>query len=236
MKKILIITFLVFSDFAYSSPCEFTGKVTPEDQTEKVKTIYRDMCEWFISTFPEKPLNPEISLNEVHFIESLEGVEMSEHLKDSNGGFYSQMEKEVSKIVIFYSNQQGFWIDNSLWRDSALAHEIFHYLKKSCCFDTLSKVKRMNTALMEASAYWAQDQFIRRHSDQNIMDLIWEDRRKNVKVIRGFFLSVYSIYKLDLAKYIYNALIWFGKKPQARLHYIVEGYYTIEERNTRRLH
>ena len=236
MKKILTITILIFSHFSYSNQCEFTGKVTPEDQTEKVKTIYKDMCEWFITTFPEKPVNPAISLNEVNFIESLDGVEISEHLEDSNGVFYSQMERDVSKIVIFYSNQQVFWINNSLWRDSVLAHEIFHYLKKSCCFDTLSKVKRINTALMEASAYWAQDQFIKRHSNQNLMDLIREDKRKDVKVIRGFFSSAYFIYNLNLAKYVYNALIWFGENPQTRFHNIVEGYYTIKERTHRRLY
>ncbi len=235
MKKILIITFLALPYFSYSNQCEFTGKVTPEDQIEKVRTIYRDMCEWFTSTFPENPLNPEISLNEVSFIESLEGVEHPDQLEDSNGIFYSQTEKNVSKIIMFYSNQHDVWMNTPLWQDSALAHEIFHYLKKSCCFKTLSKVKRIDTALMEASAYWAQDQFVRRHSNQELMDLIWEDKKENVKAIRGFMSVAYFLYNMDLAKYVHNALIWFGENPQTRFNNIVEGYYTIRERTHRRL-
>ena len=231
MQKILIITFFLFSYFSYSDQCEFTGKVTPEEQTEKVKAIYKDMCKWFLTTFPEKPFNPEITLNEVSFVESLEGVDISEQLEDSFGIFHTQIEKEVSKIIIFYSNQHNvFWFDNSLWRDSVLAHEIFHYLKKSCCFETLSKVKRIDEALMEASAYWAQDQFVKRHSDQSLIDLIKEDKRKNLRVFNGFVSLAYFIYNLDLTKYIYNALIWFGEDPQTKLHNIVNGYYTIKTR------
>lgn len=63
------------------------------------------------------------------------------------------MNQEINEIVVLNAVTSEHWKVTPLWRDSELVHEIIHYLTKSSSWDTLSKVDRMNYAILEAHAY-----------------------------------------------------------------------------------
>ena len=117
------------------------------------------------------------------------------------------------------------WKATLLWRDSELVHEIVHYLTKSSSWGTLSKVDRMNYVILEAHAYWSQDQYIRRKSGGNLTlnDFIINKDEENV--VDAFeFLSI-PMYNRNKNKFLYNALLWFDIDPEEKFAGIVTGKY-----------
>ena len=231
IKKI-ILSFLFIPFFSYSNPCEFKAKVTPIEFTERVESIYKDMCEWYVSTFPDNPLNPEIILNDIKFVDSWDKID---YVKDSNelsGVYYAMVEKDKNEVVVLYPPKNTRWVNTPLWVDSVLAHEFFHYFTKSCCYENIIAVERMDMALFEASAYWSQDQFLKRVSGKNLVDLIVEKERE-FKEIKGFKRIAHIMYQMAPSVYLYNSVIWFDDNPQLKLSNLVDGVYTLHEMSYR---
>ena len=226
----LFTAFLFFSSLSYSNQCEFTAEVTPKERTETVKAIYKEMCEWFVNTFPSKSLNPDIPLNDVIFVESWDSIKYVELSDDTVGFFYSPWEKEKNEIVIHDVPQNSFWVNTPFWIETVLAHELFHYFTKSCCFDLYTEFQNIDVALREASAYWAQDQFIRRNSNKTLFDFIKEDRKskKDMKEISDFHLMAYWFYSSPTVSYLYNVPLWFGDNPQKKFDDLVNGAFNMD--------
>ena len=210
--KFIFIIFLLLCETAYSNPCEFTAKVTPEKQTERVKTIYEDTCAWFIKTFDAAP-SPDIPLDEVTFIQSWSSVE---YLKDvdterldgsSHGVLFSSEKKTVNEIFILENTQSDFWNITTFWLDSLLAHEFVHYLTKSSRWNSLSKVEGMDIPILESHAYWSQDQYIRRHSGGTIKLEDFLKEKDEIDVVHNFEEYAFRLRRKSMSNYIYNAIL-----------------------------
>lgn len=208
----------------HSDPCDFKAKVTPKEKTEKVEAIYRETCEWFIHVFQAIP-SPDIPLDDIKFLESWDSVPYVRNTDGLYATFYANHIKEVNEIVILNTAVSEHWKVTPLWRDSELVHEIVHYLTKSSSWDTLSKVDRMNYAILEAHAYWSQDQYIRRKSNGKLTlnDFMIDKNEENV--VDTFEFSSISLYNREKKKYLYNALLWFSIDPQKKFAGIVTGEY-----------
>ena len=215
-------------------PCHFSAKVTPEKWKEKVQSIYEEMCHHFMDTFPDYPLNPEIPLNDVKFVKSWDEVDYvtdSDHLA---GLYYSPYtDRDINEIIVQWPAQTEYWYHTELWLDSVLAHEIFHYFTKSCCFEELKKVENLDASIIEASAYWAQNEYIKRHSNMILTDLISKKSSTEVKdmVNMESFSTVANIlYMMAMHRYLHNAPKWFGNDPQKKFDNLIKGHYNFSDR------
>ena len=211
-------------NFLHPDPCEFKAKVTPEEKTEKVEAIYRETCEWFIHVFQAIP-SPDIPLDDIKFVESWDSVPYVKNTDGLYGTFYANHIKEVNEIVILNVAVSEHWKVTPLWRDSELVHEIVHYLTKSSSWDTLSKVDRMNYAILEAHAYWSQDQYIRRKSNGTLTLNDFITDKGEATIVYNFEFSSIPLYNREKGKYLYNAIAWFGTDPQKKFAGIVTGKY-----------
>ncbi len=229
--KFIFIILLLLCETAYSNPCEFTAKVTPERQTKRVKGIYEDTCAWFIETFDAVP-SADIPLDEVEFIQTWRSVERIENPDRydgySHGVFFSSKEKAENKIFISENPESANWNITPFWIDSLLAHEIVHYLMKASRWDSLSQVERMNIPVLESHAYWSQDKYIRRHSGgtMGLEDFLKETDEKIIDVVHDFERSALHLLRSSHSGYLYNAIRWFNTDPEKKFNNIVSGRYT----------
>ena len=230
--KFIFIIFLLLCETAYSNPCEFTAKVTPEKQTERVKAVYKDTCTWFISVFDAVP-SPDIPLDKVTFIQSWSSVK---YLKDvdterldgsSHGVLFSSEKKTVNEIFILENTQSDFWNITTFWLDSLLAHEFVHYLTKSSRWNSLSQVKRMNISILESHAYWSQDQYIQNHSEGRLTLINFIIHKDEMYPINSFVEYSVHLRRRSMSRYIYNAILWFDTDPKRKFDGIVNGSYIL---------
>ena len=232
--KYIFIIFLFLCETAYSNPCKFTAKVTPERETKRVKDIYKDTCVWFIQTFDAVP-SLDIPLDEVTFIQSWSSIEHMEHPERYNGSshglFYSSKEKEVNKIFISESTDSEVWEITPLWLDSLIAHEFVHYLTKASKWDALSQVEGMNRLILESHAYWSQDRYIRRHSGgekRKLADYL-KEKKEGELPYHVFETDVHHLFRSSHRDYIESALLWFERDPKGKFNNIVNGIYRIPQ-------
>ena len=256
--------FLFFMSFSsYSQDCKYKGEVSPVKFQNRVKKTYKDMCEWWYRTFPSKPLRDDIVLSQVNFIKNFEGRGYPEGVGDDHSGIFWRMDKkDFNEVVVRYPPPNHTWIkgaDEAI-ADGVLAHEIFHFFKKSCCFNTMAEVRKkkkmINGTYYEGSAYWAQDQYLKRAYGKSLFDFflikkeegkeceaVLEEREdKNCEfvvengedkgyrdVIENF--ETISIYQnaglIDLPKRVYNSTLWFAENPQERLDGLVKGRHLM---------
>ena len=155
-------------------------------------------------------------------MESWNSVKYVKNKNNLHGTLHANHIKEINEIVILSNIVSEYWRVTPLWYDSVLVHEIIHYLTKSSSWDTLSKVDRMNYAILEAHSYWSQDQYIRRKSGEKLTlnDFIIDKDEENV-VDTFEFLSI-PLYNRNKNKYLYNAILWFDIDPKG----IFEGNVT----------
>ena len=229
--KFIFIIFLFLCETAYSNPCEFTAKVTPEKETDRVKNIYEDTCAWFIQTFEAVP-SPDIPLDEVTFIQSWSSVEHIENPERynsfSHGWFYSSKEKEVNQIFISENTNSEIWNITPLWLDSLIAHELVHYFTKASKWNTLSQVEKMNILILESHAYWSQDQYIRRHSKGGRIKLAnYLKEVKKKPPHHTFEVDAHHLFRSSHRNYIESAIHWFESNPKGKFNNIVNGIYRI---------
>ena len=222
MRLFLFLFFIPF--FSYSNPCEFTAEVSPLQFRDRVESIYVDMCEWYHDTFKDYPIDSHKEpLKKVRFVESWDEVEYVQ-APDELSGLFS-MHTDSNEIVVLYPPQNNYWTNTEDWIDSLLAHEIFHYFKKACCYEHLMEIDRLDISLFEASAYWAQDQFLKRKYSTNLIDYVID--KKGFKRIINFEMVAGILYMMAMDKYIYNVPIWFDNKPKEKFDNLIKGRYTI---------
>ena len=231
MKYAFILLSLLFIHPA-TAKCEFTTKVTPEERTEEVRAVYMDMCEWFYKTFPDKPLNPEIPLKQVIYTDSWDKIEGKND--DDNGELsalflsYNPEERDTNKIIVLDPPTTQFWLTSSpFWLGSILAHEIFHYFTKSCCVDSLNKVVHMYMPLFEATAYWAQNEYMKRNFGVELMEFVKDKEKDEIKDIRMniFAQRSWLLFHMSYYNFLHYAILWVEYNPQKRLDNLLNGVY-----------
>jgi len=230
---------LAENDFSVPIKCQYKGKVSPKKFQEKVKRIYTDMCIWWGRTFPSKPLREDIALNNVYFSKTVKDKELPGGSGEREYGLFWRLDKKgVNKVFVRYPipENDNTWRNTSAVVDGILAHEIFHFFKKSCCFDSLKELRevgdKINVIVLESSAYWAQDQFLRRNYGKGLLEVmvIAEDEKNFNTKIMGFyeadwrFLSMISYPKL-----LFNSVFWFDEAPQETLDRLINGYYLMND-------
>ena len=225
------------NDFATLTKCQYTGKVSPQEFQEKVKKIYTDMCIWWGKTFPSKPLRDDITLNNVDFAKVPKDKESSKGLRERAYGLFWWLDKkDVNNIFVKYPipDNDDTWKKIPVVVDGILAHEIFHFFKKSCCFDSFIKLRedgdKINGAVLEASAYWAQDLFLKRNYDRGLLDLMIkaEDEKDwHVSKIVDLDEDWKSLLMISYPKQLFHSVRWFDQAPQETLDELLNGYYLI---------
>ena len=221
-----------FPLFIQNKPCTFQAEVIPFRRRELVSEIYEEMCVWFKQSFPDHPLNPEIYLTLVEFVESWDSRDYINDSEELFALFYPMMNLgEVNEVVVLWPPRNGYWENSEEWLASILAHEFFHFFKKSCCFEEFQKLKSFDTSLFEASAYWAQDEFIKRNYGKTLTNYVLV--KKDFVEVSDFERVAYFLYGMSMEKYIFNAPIWFGENPTEKFNKLINGLYSFEDRQYR---
>ena len=79
-------------------------------------------------------------------------------------------------------------------------------------------------AILEAHAYWCQDQYIRRHSNLTLNDLVINNDTKEVRYFRYIASLLYNGF---MPRYLYNAVLWFNEEPKKKFERLVNGGYVM---------
>ena len=228
-----ILLLLMFLSPNVSASCEFRGKVNPKEFQEKVKNIYEDMCPWWVKTFPSKPLRGDITLNKVNFIKNWEGKGYPEELGELTDGLFWRMDKkDFNEIAVIHPLTKNDWKKDDRVMGSVIAHEIFHFFQKSCCFDAIKKIKdnrkHINNTLYEASAFWAQDQYLKRNYGVQLTDLIVIEDKDFFNDIENFDkIHISYAMLLSFPRRVRNSVLWFKKDPQKNLDDLFSGKYLV---------
>ena len=195
------------------------------------------MCIWWGKTFPSKPLRDDITLNNVDFTKVLKDKEISEGQRERTYGLFSRLDKkDFNNIFVKYPipDNDNTWKKTPVVFDGMLAHEIFHFFQKSCCFDSLKGLRenedKINIVAFESSAYWAQDQFLKRNYGVGLLDMmiIEEDEKDwHVSQIVDLDEDWRSLLMSSFPKQLFHFVRWFEEAPQETLDGLLNGYYLI---------
>ena len=95
--------------------------------------------------------------------------------------------------------------------DSALAHEVIHFLVKSSNIDRYLNSKAWrNLAMNDAFAYWFQNKYIERYFGYDILDFIGEEGFQYEET--HFFRNEAGfLYRLSEQNFIFNAVQFFDE-------------------------
>lgn len=243
-KNLLLLCFLfsfsAFSFSAYPDVCQFKGKVTPEEKKDLVEFVYRDICEWWKKTM-KKPLYGDMDLKMVEYVPNWDSPKWPDYIK-GNTGIYGLFRHMSDPFVHEVSVLDPLPNDNTWkkgWHDlvseSILAHEIFHFFQKNCCYYQIKKVQKdkdiaINNTLYEAAAYWAQNEYLKRNHGVKLTDLMILDSEYPLGKIEGFEeISSNALFSMliNFENRIHNSILWFDEDPVGKLRGLVNGKYVV---------
>ncbi|MDE0518675.1 MAG: hypothetical protein OXH36_03855, partial [Bdellovibrionales bacterium] len=173
-----------------------------------VKKTYDDMCSWFVSIFTDYPLSNDMPLHSVQFVTTWKEFDWVNDSDEDLAGLFT-FHTEKNEIIALYPMKTLYWEHSEEWLRSLLAHEMFHYFQKSCCYEKLKDVNGMNVTLFEASAYWAQDQFLIRNFNKSLVSYMTNENNEPLKRLDDFETRAYSLYGFAMELYLFNAPLWF---------------------------
>ncbi|MDE0120018.1 MAG: hypothetical protein OXM55_08445 [Bdellovibrionales bacterium] len=186
------------------------------------------MCTWYNQIFSEYPLKPSVTLKKVTFVETWAGYDWVNYGDEVLSGLFvfdESYERTDEIFILWPSLKNEFWIHNDELLESILAHEIFHYFKKSCCWDKIEKIDYMNMALFESSAYWSQDQYLKRNHKKSVMDFIANPETDTWHIINYFESVSMTAYQMNKRLYMFNAINWFDNDPVRIYDGLINGHY-----------
>ena len=187
------------------------------------------MCIHYHQSFPDYPIRPElIPLHEVRTVETWKEIDYVTNTDEELAGIFT-FHLDYNEVIILFPGKSDFFNDTLSWMVSVLAHEIFHYFQKSCCLEEFDKIEYLDASKLEAFAYWAQDEFLKRRYGTRLIEYILPDKisDRDKKELDSFTSMSEMLYSMAMAKYLYNAPLWVAKDPQKKYDKLIKGYYTI---------
>ncbi|MDE0118762.1 MAG: hypothetical protein OXM55_01990 [Bdellovibrionales bacterium] len=172
-------------------------------------------------------MNSRIPLHSVQFVNTWKELDWVKASDEDLAGIFT-MHTVENKIIVLFPMKTIYWEHSEEWLRSLLAHEMFHYFQKSCCYEKMKKIDNMNVTLFEASAYWAQDQFLRRNFDKDLVSYMKNGKIASLKRFNDFETRAYSLYGFAMELYLFNAPLWFGEQPREKFKRLIEGHYRIK--------
>ena len=226
MKILYLITIVLFSFSALAEHCDFEAEVFPKKLHEETKKIYQETCNWFYESFDQYPLLPLTKIEYIDFLENTTVIENDTDVPIENLEAIYCCKKQSSKNEI-YINTHYLTENEELYNQSVLAHEIIHFLVKSANFERLIASESWeNVGMHEALAYWGQNKFLERHSENNLMDYL-NMSEKNPKVLTVFDTSASIFYYVAFEDFIYGSIHFFDADTNIRYNKLIDNmFYT----------
>lgn len=223
--KIFYLILLFFNVKVLAENCTFTAEVTPIKYHSETKALYKEICNWYYTTFNQKPL---LSLDKVFYITSWEGVDIVKdkpYLQELKGVHCCNIWTERDEIYINISHYK----ENTVYNQSILVHELIHFFIKSSNFDKLiTSGSHRDEAMHEAFAYWGQNKFIEKHSDFNLMTYI-EKYIGNYEIAESFSCDAEGFYILTYDFFVYNAIHFFNEHTKLKYNKLINNEFLRNE-------